>query len=100
MCLCTSTLSIPNLFSDALLIDATLNGFAILARARPAIAPKIVSAVLSFNPLKNARPGLPPKEKVRIQSMERTTSAFLLNYTRKYVNSEAYATPPLTLLGT
>ena len=70
-------------FSDVLLVDATLNGLASLVRARPSTANKIISAVLNFNPFRRAPPQLSPLQRVQVQSLERTTSAFLLNYTRK-----------------
>jgi len=72
-------------YSDAVLINATLNCLGVLLKTRPAIANKIVSAVLNFNPLKQANSSMSPRAKVQIKSMERTTRALLLNLYRRYV---------------
>ncbi|MCJ1434683.1 hypothetical protein MMC27_004052 [Xylographa pallens] len=72
--------------SDAVLINATLNCLSILVRTRGSIANKIVSTVLSFNPLKLANTPMSPKSKVHIKSMERTTRAFLMNIYRRNEN--------------
>ena len=65
--------------SDPILIDATLNCMSILIRTRAAVAHKIISAVLNFNPLKPANAPMKPKLRVIVKSMERTTRAFLKN---------------------
>lgn len=70
--------------SDAILIDATLNCLGVLLKTRPAISNKIVSAILNFNPLKQANSPMNPTAKVQIKSMERTTRALLLNLYRRY----------------
>ncbi|MCJ1388068.1 hypothetical protein MMC18_000912 [Xylographa bjoerkii] len=72
--------------SDAVLVNATLNCLSILVRTRGSIANKIVSTILSFNPLKVANTPMSPKSKVHIKSMERTTRAFLMNVYRRNEN--------------
>ncbi|MCJ1378400.1 hypothetical protein MMC17_001498 [Xylographa soralifera] len=72
--------------SDAVLVNATLNCLSVLVRTRGSIANKIVSTVLSFNPLKLANTPMSPKSKVHIKSMERTTRAFLMNVYRRNEN--------------
>ena len=62
---------------DPILIDATLNCLAILIRTRPPVANKILSAVLSFNPLRSAPTSMTPRLHVIYRSMERTTFALL-----------------------
>ncbi len=65
--------------SDSILVDATMNCLAILVRTRPAVANKIISAVLNFNPLKQANSPMTPRLRVIVKSMERTTRALLKN---------------------
>ncbi|KAK7542905.1 uncharacterized protein J3D65DRAFT_615344 [Phyllosticta citribraziliensis] len=72
--------------SDALLVTATLNCLGGLIRTRASIANKIVSTVLSFNPLKLANSPMTPKNKVMVKSMERSTRALLLNVIKKNPN--------------
>lgn len=72
-------------YSDAVLVNATLNCLGILIRSRPFIANKILSAVLNFNPLKQANSPMTPKLKVIIKSMERTTKALLMNINKRFV---------------
>ncbi|EXJ78084.1 hypothetical protein A1O3_09245 [Capronia epimyces CBS 606.96] len=62
---------------DPILVDATINCLAVLIRSRPAISTKIVSAVLNFNPFKQANSPMTPRLKVIVRSMERTTRALL-----------------------
>ncbi|OAL35224.1 hypothetical protein AYO20_05478 [Fonsecaea nubica] len=62
---------------DPILVDATLNCLAVLIRTRPAISTKIVSAILNFNPMKQANAPLTPRMVVIVRSMERTTRALL-----------------------
>ena len=80
-------------FSNALYVDATLNCLSILVRTRQSVANKIITAILNFNPLKQAHAGMSLKEKLQIKSMERTTRAFLLNIYRKYVDPDAPMLP-------
>lgn len=75
-----------NSSSDPILVDATLNCMAILIRSRPAIANKIISAILSFNPLKLANSPMTMRSKVIARSLERTTRAFLKNVNKNYPN--------------
>lgn len=72
--------------SDAVLINATLNCLSTLLRTRQSIANKIMSAILSFNPMKQANSPMTPKAKVQIKSMERTTRALLMNILRRNEN--------------
>lgn len=51
----------------------------ILIRSRPAVANKIVTAILSFNPLKLANSPMTLRSKVIARSLERTTRALLRN---------------------
>jgi symplekin len=62
---------------DPILVDATLNCLAILIRSRPSISTKIVSAILNFNPMKQANSPMTPRLMVIVKSMERTTRALL-----------------------
>lgn len=68
-----------NLYSDPILVDATLNCLAVLIRSRPSVAGKIINAILNFNPLKLANSPMTPRSKVIAKSLERTTSALLKN---------------------
>ncbi|KAI9809008.1 MAG: hypothetical protein M1825_002297 [Sarcosagium campestre] len=72
--------------SDAILVNATVNCLGALVRARPAMANKIISAVLNFNPLKQANSPMTPKIIVTVKSMEKTTRAFLLNIVKQNPN--------------
>ena len=69
--------------SDAVLINATLNCLGALIRTRQSISNKILSAILGFNPLKQAIAAMSPKVKIQIKSMERTTRALLMNIYRR-----------------
>lgn len=69
--------------SDAVLITATLNCLAPLLRSRQTIANRIMSAILNFNPLKQAHPQMSSKEKVQVKSVERTIRMLLLNILRR-----------------
>ncbi|WEW58472.1 hypothetical protein PRK78_003940 [Emydomyces testavorans] len=73
-------------FSDPILVNATLNSLAILIRIRPSISTKIINAVLSFNPLKQANAPMTPTSRVNIKSMERTTRALLINLMKRNPN--------------
>lgn len=72
--------------SDAILINSTLNCVAVLIRTRPAVANKIISVILNYNPLKLANSPMNPTLKVSLKSMERTTRAVLKNVNKTYVN--------------
>ena len=76
-------LSHSNFCSDAVLVDATLNCLSVLVRTRPAVANKIISAILNFNPLKQANSPMTPRMRVMIKSMERTTRALLINVNKQ-----------------
>ena len=62
--------------STALLVDATLCSLGVLVRVRPSIAPKIVSAVLNFNPFRHTDLPVTLRQKLEIRSMERTAKCF------------------------
>lgn len=64
-------------YSDAILVDATLNSLSILIRARPNTANKILNVILNFNPLKQANSPMTPKLRVTVKSMEKTTRLLL-----------------------
>lgn len=72
-------------FSDAVLVNATLNCLSVLIRSRQSIANKILNAILSFNPLKQANSPPTPTLRVHIKSMERTTRALLINVMKRYI---------------
>lgn len=74
-----------NIFSDAVLVDATLNSLSILIRARPHIANKILNVLLNFNPLKLANSPMTPKLRVMVKSMEKTTRSLLIHISKRYV---------------
>jgi symplekin len=59
---------------------------AILIRSRPAVANKIISAILSFNPLKLANSPMTLRHKVVAKSLERTTRALLKNINKNNPN--------------
>ena len=63
-----------------------MNCLSILVRTRPAVANKIISAILNFNPLKQASTPLSPKMMVVVRSMERTTRALLRNINKHNPN--------------
>ncbi|KAL1302423.1 hypothetical protein AAFC00_002816 [Neodothiora populina] len=70
--------------SDALLVTATLNCLGSLVKLRASIAIKIVTTVLSFNPLLLAQTApVTMKTKVVVRSMARTTMTFLNNIIKK-----------------
>jgi symplekin len=73
-------------YSDPILIDATMNCMAVLIRSRPAVANKIISAILNFNPLKQANSPMTPRLRVIVKSMERTTRALLKNINKNNPN--------------
>ncbi|KAI4180960.1 MAG: hypothetical protein LQ348_005114 [Seirophora lacunosa] len=70
--------------SDAILVNATLNCLGTLIRTRPNAANRIMTTILSFNPLKQPTSPMTPRMKVQIKSLERTTRIMLLNVLRRY----------------
>ena len=72
--------------SDPLIATATLNALAPLVQRRASIATKILTTVLSFNPLRLAERTMSGKEKVAVRSMTRTTMSFLLNVLKRNPN--------------
>ncbi|TVY89753.1 mRNA cleavage and polyadenylation specificity factor complex subunit [Lachnellula willkommii] len=71
------------LYSDAILIDATLNTLSILIRARPHVANRILNVILNFNPLKQANSPMTPKLRVMVKSMEKTTRLLLIHINKR-----------------
>ncbi|EJT73475.1 hypothetical protein GGTG_10313 [Gaeumannomyces tritici R3-111a-1] len=69
--------------SDALVVDATLNCLSILIRTRPSTSNRILSTVLSFNPLKLANSPMTPKSRVLVKSMEKTTRMLLVHLVKR-----------------
>jgi symplekin len=76
--------ALTDMYSDALLVDATLNTLSILIRARPHISNKILNVILNFNPLKLANSPMTPKLRVMVKSMEKTTRLLLINISKRY----------------
>ncbi|KAL9111334.1 MAG: hypothetical protein Q9227_004211 [Pyrenula ochraceoflavens] len=72
--------------SNAVFVDASLNCLSILVRSRPAVANKIISSIINFNPLKQANSPMTPSMRVAVKSMERTTRAFLKNINKSNPN--------------
>ncbi|KAL7270748.1 hypothetical protein RUND412_006537 [Rhizina undulata] len=68
--------------SDPVLITATLNNLASLVKTRTPIAPKVVSAVLGFNPLAIAARSPSAHNRLMMQCMEKTVRVLLLNIMR------------------
>ncbi|KAF2707942.1 hypothetical protein K504DRAFT_383494 [Pleomassaria siparia CBS 279.74] len=71
------------MYSDALLVTATLNSLGMLIQRRPAVITKILSSVMNFNPLKLANSPMTSKNKVLMKSIERTTRALLVNVMKR-----------------
>ncbi|KAL8860088.1 MAG: hypothetical protein Q9178_003352 [Gyalolechia marmorata] len=72
--------------SDAILVNATLNCLGTLIRTRQNAANKIITAILNFNPLKQANSPMTSKMKVQIKSMEKTARMVLINVMRRNEN--------------
>ncbi|KAE8150982.1 hypothetical protein BDV25DRAFT_171762 [Aspergillus avenaceus] len=72
--------------SDPLLVNATLNSLSVLVRTRQSIGNKIINAVLSFVPAKQARTPITPAVRVGVKSMERTARALMVNIMRRNNN--------------
>jgi len=70
-------------YSDALLVDATLNTLSVLVRTRPSTSNRILNSVLNFNPLKLANSPMTPKIKVLVKSMEKTTRMLLIHLVKR-----------------
>lgn len=90
--------------TDALLIDATLNGFATLLTTRMTVSHKIINAILSFNILKLANSPMTSTNRVLIRSMEKTVSRLLNHWLKRHDSSmikyipKHRRTPRLTFL--
>ena len=72
--------------SDPLIATATLNALSSLVQRRASISTKILSTVLSFNPLKLASMPMEGKDKIAVKGMTRTTMSFLLNVLKRNPN--------------
>ena len=81
--LCTRWIANALTYSEALLVDATLNTLSVLIRARPSTSSRILNAVLSFNPFKLAHSPMTPRTKVLIKSMEKTTRMLLMHLSKR-----------------
>ncbi|KAE8372361.1 hypothetical protein BDV26DRAFT_102196 [Aspergillus bertholletiae] len=69
--------------SDPVLVNATLNCLAILVRTRQSIGNKIINAILSFVPARQARTPVTPAVRVGVKSMERTARALMINIMKR-----------------
>ncbi|KAK4507226.1 hypothetical protein PRZ48_000961 [Zasmidium cellare] len=72
---------------DPLTTTATLNSLATLVQRRASVSSKILTTVLSFNPLKLASRHMSGKDKIAVKSMTRTTMSFLLNCLKRNPNN-------------
>ena len=72
--------------SDSLIATATLNALSSLVQRRATISTKILSTVLSFNPLTLASATMDGKDKIAVKSMTRTTISFLTNTLKRNPN--------------
>lgn len=70
--------------TDALLIDATLNGFATLLTTRMTVSHKIINAILNFNIFKLANSPMTTTNKILIRSMEKTVSRLLNHWLKRH----------------
>lgn len=70
-------------YSEALLVDATLNTLSVLVRTRPSTSARILNTILNFNPLKLANSPMTPKTKVLVKSMEKTTRMLLIHLSKR-----------------
>jgi symplekin len=85
--------------SDALLVTAVLNSLGMLMQRRPIVANKILASIFNFNPLKLANSPMTPKNKVIMNSIERTTRALLINIIKRYAHPQSsYVVSMLTRL--
>lgn len=71
------------MYSDALVVDATLNCLSILVRTRPGTSNRILNTLLTFDPLKLSSTPLTPKTKVMIKSMGKTTRLLLIHLSKR-----------------
>nr|POF26288.1 mrna cleavage and polyadenylation specificity factor complex subunit pta1 [Quercus suber] len=69
--------------TDALVVTATLSALSVLVQRRATISAKILGTVLNFNPLILAERQLNGRDKVAVNSMTRTTMAFLVNVLKR-----------------
>ena len=70
-------------YSDALLVTATLNSLGPLLRTRPSVLNRIVSALVNFDPFKQAQASMNTAAKLQMKSTERTTRMLLINIAKR-----------------
>ena len=75
--------SAHHVFSDALIVDATLNSLSVLIRTRPNTSARIINALLTFNPLKIANSPMTPRTRVMVKSMEKTTRMLMIHLSKR-----------------
>ncbi|CAK4032037.1 mRNA cleavage and polyadenylation specificity factor complex subunit pta1 [Lecanosticta acicola] len=73
--------------TDPLIVTALLNSLAPLAHRRATISSKILTAVISFNPMKLASRQMSGRDKIAIRSMTRTVMSFLMNCIKRNHNN-------------
>lgn len=78
--------------SDPTLVTATLNNLSAIVKTRAPLAHKILSAVMSFNPLAIVAKANTVGNRLMMQCMEKTVRILLLNIAR-YADATLFATP-------
>ena len=68
--------------SDPTLITATLNNLAQIIKSRPPLAPKVIGAVIAFNPFVKLPRAVTIHDKLMVLSVEKTTRVLLMNIMR------------------
>lgn len=71
------------LYSDPLLVNATLNSLSVLIRSRQSVGNKIINAVMNFIPAKQVRGPITPTIRVAVKSMERTARSLMINIMKR-----------------
>lgn len=74
------------MYSNPLLVTATLNCLGPLIRTRQTIAGKIVSGLVNYNPLKEVVQHMGTKTRIQMKSVDRTLRMLLLNTLRRDEN--------------
>ncbi|KAF2724926.1 hypothetical protein K431DRAFT_281399 [Polychaeton citri CBS 116435] len=73
--------------TDPLIVTAAINSMASIVQRRPSISNKVLSALMSFNPLTLAQDGSRTgKDQVAVRSMTRTVMSFLINILKRNNN--------------
>ena len=73
--------------SDPLIVTATFNSLSTLVHRRASVSSRILTTILSFNPLALTNKPMTGRDKVAVKSMTRTTMSFLLNYLKRNPNN-------------